>query len=379
MQTLQLGMGWFAEEPGGLNRFYHDLMAALPEVGVAVRGLVVGDDDVRAASRGCVEPVVPRDRPIVERLRRMRRATRAALARAGHPLVVSHFALYTYPALDLFRGRPLVVHFQGPWALESRAEGEQWLAVRFKRHVETAVYRRATRCIVLSHAFARILHTEYGVPTDRIRVIPGAVDVNRFATHVSRADARERLGWPAERPIVLAVRRLVPRMGLEDLVDAAAEIRRRVPDALILIAGKGPLGPALDARIASLGLADHVRLLGFVPDEQLPLAYRAATVSVVPTVALEGFGLIVAESLAAGTPALVTPVSSLPEVVEELAPALVLASAGAAAIASGVSDALDGTLRLPDAEACARFARERYGWGAVARRVRGVYEEALQA
>ena len=69
---------------------------------------------------------------------------------------------------------------------------------------------------------------------------------------------------------------------------------------------------------------------------QLPLAYRAADLTVVPTVALEGFGLIAVESLAAGTPVLVTPVGGLPEVVAALSPALVLAATGSAPLADAV-------------------------------------------
>ncbi|GJG86383.1 hypothetical protein tb265_15640 [Gemmatimonadetes bacterium T265] len=378
IETMQIGMGWFGEEAGGLNRYYHGLTASLPDVGVRVRGVVAGSDAVVQTSGGAVEAMAPQTAPLRERWRRTRDAVRQFVADPTRKLVVSHFALYTYPALGLLRGRPLVVHFHGPWALESEVEGAGWASVRTKHRFETAVYRTASRCVVLSRAFERVLHERYGVPRDRIRVVPGAVDVDRFATGASRGEARRRLGWPADQPIVLAVRRLARRMGLEDLVDAVPEIRRRVPDVLVLIAGKGAIAGELQRRIDGLGVQDSVRMLGFVADEDLPLAYRAATVSVVPTVALEGFGLIVAESLAAGTPALVTPVGSLPEVVEGLSRDLVLGATGPAAIADGIGRALDGTLPLPDAAACERFARERYSWPVVAAQIRAVYEEALR-
>lgn len=377
IRTLQVGKGWFADEPGGLNRYYYDLLGALPGAGVAVRGLVIGNAEVLTASGGVVQAVASSDRRMLDRWRRMRAAVRASLARGDGELVVAHFALYAYSWLDLLRGRSFVVHFHGPWALESEIEGEPRVVIWLKRQLERTVYRAATRLIVLSRAFADLLHEQYGVPADRIRIIPGAVDVDHFAPRVTRAEARERLGWPADRPVVLAVRRLMHRMGLEDLVEAVPEIRRRVPDVLVLIAGKGPRAADLQRRVVELGIEDHVRLLGFLPDDDLPLAYRAATLTVVPTVALEGFGLTVAESLASGTPALVTPVGSLPEVVEELSPSLVFASTGPAAIAAGLAGALDGTTPMPTADACAAFARARYSWPMAARRVRGVYAEAL--
>jgi glycosyltransferase involved in cell wall biosynthesis len=124
---------------------------------------------------------------------------------------------------------------------------------------------------------------------------------------------------------------------------------------------------------------EHVRLLGYVPDEQLPRMYRAADLSIVPTVALEGFGLIAAESLAAGTPVLVTPIGGLPEVVQGLAADLVLPAATEGAIAAGLASALTGRTRLPSEAACSEFARTHYGWPMIAGRIRQTYQEALQA
>lgn len=369
-------MGWFGEQPDGLNRYFHDLVSHLPGVGVDVAGLVGGSRRAADESGGQVQAFAASDAALLRRWRGVRAAV-CALPKSDRGPVVSHFALYALPVLDVLGTRPLVVHFHGPWAMESAIEGSGALAVRVKAALERRVYQRAARVIVLSEAFGTLVHERYGVPRARIRVVPGGVDVPRFAGAPPRAEARRLLGWPEDRRIVLAVRRLVRRTGVDALIAAAARIRAAVPDVLILVAGRGPLLPELAARVAEDGLSDCVRLLGFVPDDQLPLAYRSAELTVVPTVALEGFGLIVAESLAAGTPALVTPVGSLPEVVAPLAPDLVLASSGPEAIADGIIAALDGRRRMPSARDCERFAADCYDWPRVAARVRGVYEEAM--
>jgi glycosyltransferase involved in cell wall biosynthesis len=166
-------------------------------------------------------------------------------------------------------------------------------------------------------------------------------------------------------------------MGLESLIGAIKEVRERVPEILLLIGGKGRLSRELSARVLSLGLEKNVRFLGFVSDEQLPLAYRAADLTVVPTVTLEGFGLIAVESLAAGTPVIVTPVGGLPEVVRDLSPALILPGTGVRSLAEGIGAALTGELSLPSARTCEGYVRSRYDWPVVAAHVRGVYEEAL--
>ena len=105
--------------------------------------------------------------------------------------------------------------------------------------IEKRVYVTGDRLIPLSDAFARILVEQYGIDKQRIRVIPGGIDATRFDCGLSREDARRRLGWPTDRPIVLCVRRLARRMGLANLIAAAAELRSRHPDLLVLIAGKG--------------------------------------------------------------------------------------------------------------------------------------------
>jgi glycosyltransferase involved in cell wall biosynthesis len=130
-------------------------------------------------------------------------------------------------------------HFQGPWSAESGIEGDGLLARRAKHWAESQVYKRAARLIVLSRAFARLLEEHYDVPAERIRVIPGAVNTRRFLPTRSRGDARRALGWPTDRPIVLVVRRLVRRMGLENLLAAVRLAKVSVPDVLVIIAGAG--------------------------------------------------------------------------------------------------------------------------------------------
>ncbi|MBP2299371.1 glycosyltransferase family 4 protein [Azospirillum picis] len=377
VSLLQLGLGWFPETHGGAENVFYHLARHLPHQGVAVAGLVLGRASAVLDGGARIDSFAPPTAPLPQRLAAARAAVAAALRRQPPDLVASHFALNTLPALPALRDRPLVVHFHGPWALESAAEGAGALSVRLKLLVERLVYRRATRFVVLSRAFATILTERYGVPPDRISRVPGGVDAGRFDLPDDRAAARARLGWPQGRPVVLTVRRLVRRMGLAALVDAMVELCRRVPDALLLVAGRGPEAAALQDRIGALGLENHVRLLGFVPDAQLPLAYRAADLCVMPSQSLEGFGITALESLAAGTPLLVTPVGGLPEVVEELDGDLVLAGSDARSIGAGLAEALIGSRRMPDAAACRALVRHRFDWPVIAARTAAVYRDTL--
>ncbi len=375
LRALALGMNWFRSGSGGLDRVYADLMAALPGAGVETSGLVLGPPDVAELTGGRVRAFGRPGDSLPARLWRARALTGQAAASGDFDLVAAHFALFTLPALDRLRGLPLVVHFHGPWADEAAQEGSGGLSVLAKRALERVVYRRAARVIVLSRAFGALARDRYGVPEARIRQVPGSVDLDRFDLTIDRARARDQLGWPGDRRILLGVRRLVRRMGLDRLIAAMPEVARAVPDVLLMIGGRGPEEAALRAQVAALGLAAHVRFLGFLPDDDLPLAYRAAEINVVPTLALEGFGLITAEALAAGTPSMVAPVGGLPEVVGDLSPDLIFRSAAPADIAAGLVAGLRGTLKLPDAAACRAYARARYGADHAAAAVAAVYRE----
>jgi glycogen synthase len=376
MRSLQLGVGWFPEEGGGLERYYFEMRRALPAVGVRMSGLVVGSEGVHEASGGDVRAFAQLNNPLPDRLRGLRREVCNELARGHFNLVAGHFALYTLPVLRMIRDIPLVFHFHGPWAEERRIEGGKWLKTHVQRTLERYVYHRAERLLTLSEAFKELLIRDYGLDEAKIRVVPGGLDTKRYDIPETRDEARHILGWPRNRPIVLAVRRLTRRMGLVELIAAAQIIRRRIPDVLILIAGRGILAGELEAQIRAADLQDHVQMLGFLPDSKLPLAYRAADITVVPSLALEGFGLSAAESLAAGTPALVTRVGGLPEVVKDLPAELVLLATCENTLAEGIISGLIGKVPLPSAKECHDHCRRRFDWAVVGEQIRSVYAEA---
>jgi glycosyltransferase involved in cell wall biosynthesis/SAM-dependent methyltransferase len=245
--------------------------------------------------------------------------------------------------------------------------------------IERACLRRVTRIHVLSDFSAALLWRLYRIPSDRIVKIPGGADLERFLPAPDPHAVRASLGLPGRSPVLLTVRNLEARMGLDSLIRAMAILRRHVPDVLLLIGGAGSLRGRLESLVASLDLQEHVRFLGYVPEPDLPRYYQAADAFVLPTRELEGFGLITVEALAAGTPVLGTPVGATPEILMSLDPSLVFGEATPAAMAEGLRGFLDGIGR--DAEtgrrlrrACRLHAELHYGWDRSVLRL----EETLQ-
>jgi glycosyltransferase involved in cell wall biosynthesis len=379
LRVFLSGMEWFPDcRDGGLDRYFYEWTCALAAQGVEGTAAV---SSATGTSAGPIKLIGMAFRG-ASLLRRWLGA-RVAAARAfceGVDLVNAHFALYAFPLLGLIpRNVPLVVNFQGPWADEIRAESSSWrrrLVASSAAMIERCVYRRADRIITLSAAFRDLVCARYGVERARVRVVPGAANLRRYTDAPPRAEARAKLGLPYDRTIAVSVRRLARRMGLELLIDAVSEVRRAHPELLLLIGGKGPLAGELAERIQRARLGQHVRMLGFVPEDDLPALYAAADFSVVPTIALEGFGLVTIESLASSTPVLGTPVGATPEILTPLEARLVFDAPTADAIAQRLREVLGGSVQLPDRETCRAYA-QRYDWSAVTPKILEIYREAI--
>jgi len=157
------------------------------------------------------------------------------------------------------------------------------------------------------------------VMTGRGTVAPGWVDGERFHSTANRREVRRSLDgvWDTELPVFLTVRRLEARMGIDTLIDAASILHRRGLRFRVMIGGTGSLRGVLEGTVAAHGLQEDVHFLGRVPEDQLAATYAAADCFVLPTRALECFGLIVLEAWASGTPVIASNVAAIPELVRQ--------------------------------------------------------------
>jgi glycosyltransferase involved in cell wall biosynthesis len=247
----------------------------------------------------------------------------------------------------------LVYTVHSPAALEAlasapEARGLARLLVRAQaamlRRLERTLLERTQVIHVLSAYTERLLVEEHALAPERMTRIPGWVDTDRFRPATDRAGLQRSLGWPEGR-VLFTLRRLVPRMGLDRLLHAFCEARKSASDVSLVIAGDGPLRASLESLASDLGFAGSVRFEGRASDEALPQMYAAADAFVLPTAALECFGLIALEAFASGRPVLATPVGAIPEVVGAVEPLWLAENSSVAALTRLLSDWLAG--RLP--------------------------------
>ncbi|WP_405167736.1 glycosyltransferase family 4 protein [Nocardia sp. NBC_01499] len=351
------GSEWFASAPGGLNRYFTELYHALTRQ---------PDAEVSAAAFGAAAPGAQSWGGLGGST--LRRARTAFLDRAElhrDTVLDRHFCLYGPAAIDR-RGRlPLVIHFHGPWAAESRLTGQGAAAVRAKYLLERLRYAGADRFVVLSNHFRDVLHTDYRVSLDRIAVIPPGVDLDRFHASPLRPDTDTRT--------VLCVRRLERRMGIDTLLRAWPDVLAEHPAARLVIVGTGTAEAEL--RSAATPLGDTVEFAGHIDDHRLTELYEQAELTVVPTTALEGFGLIALESLAAGRPPIVTDCGGLPDSVRGLDASLIVPARDADALGARITAALHGTAPTP---AQCRAHAETFSWDVTAERHLTMYRAIRQ-
>ena len=374
MKIACVGTGWYPEHPGGLEKYVYGMTHAFLDAGDSVNLFVFGNPVLTSPNARAFSLGLPGD-SLMKRMRDARTTFKASL-RGPYDILNLHFAMNALPLIPFIKhDTPRVIHFHGPWAEESRAEGGGRLSVAIKEWLERFVYARADRYIVLSTAFKELL-VNYGVDPYRIHVIPMGIDCDFFVPAADRRAQRRECGWPEDKTVFFTARRLVNRVGLHELLMAARLARDVRTDFVVKIAGKGPLREELEAAIGALKLDDCVELLGFVSEQSLVRSYQSADVTILPTQSLEGFGTIISESLACGTPVLVTPVGGMPEAVLPLSPGAVGQSPSPEHIAALMLDVLQKTLVLPDAETCRRYASENFDWKVVARNIRSVFEAA---
>lgn len=217
---------------------------------------------------------------------------------------------------------------------------------------------RADLVVVASEYAASTAQREYGVPPARLAIVPEPIDLEEWRRRFAAARRRA-----ADRPTVLSVGRMYPRKRFEDLLRAAALLRRRIPDVEVRIVGKGPEWSRIRALRDALSLTSTVALLGEVSRAELAEEYANAHCFCLPSVQ-EGFGIVLVEAMAAGLAVVACRAAAVPEVVPDRRAGLLVDPRSPEALAMALETLLvDDGLRRDLAEGgrawVSGFARDR--------------------
>jgi mannosylfructose-phosphate synthase len=182
-------------------------------------------------------------------------------------------------------------------------------------HHESTLYRECDMLVATSPMQLDMFHKDYGLPRDKVRMIPPGYDDNRFfpVGEATREGIRRESGLPTDRKVIASIGRLSRNKGFDLLVDAFSVVAERADDTILRLAvgsekddtTEDPMRAELEQQVRDLGLQDRVIISDSLPDEEMADFYRAADVFCLPS-RYEPFGMTAIEAMACGTPTVVT-------------------------------------------------------------------------
>lgn len=215
-----------------------------------------------------------------------------------------------------------------------------------------------------------------GAKPSKVKVIYNGVDLERFRpTTAKREEMRRKLGIPQNAILVLTVRRLVYKNGVDTLIDAATAVVKKNLRIIFLVVGKGPDMESVRLQVTQLGIEANFRLTGFVSDENLPSYYNAADLFVLPSKSGEGLPLVALEAMACGLPVVATDVGGIREILMKDYGKLVPPNQPEL-LANAVLDfaAVDFSSRKGELRT---MVEKRFSWDTNVERLAEIYEELI--
>ena len=177
--------------------------------------------------------------------------------------------------------------------------------------------KEADKIIAVSNATKNYV-LSLGAKPEKVKVLHNGVDLVRFRPLAGkREEMRRKLGISQNSIVVLTVRRLVYKNGIDTLIESANIAVKKNPKIVFLVVGKGPDLNKVQMRIEQLGIENNFRFTGFVKDEDLPFYYNAADFFALPSKSGEGLPLVALEAMACGLPVIATNVGGISEILME--------------------------------------------------------------
>jgi glycosyltransferase involved in cell wall biosynthesis len=241
--------------------------------------------------------------------------------------------------------------------------------------LSVAKYTWRVGAVVAVSGQVRDMLAREGIPAGRVRVIHSGIEIERFRDLPRNLDLRSRLGWDDSHFVVGNVAHLAAHKGQRLLVEAFARLRRRLPQARLLIVGEGEERPALEARAAALGVREATYFAGFQAD--VPPWLAAFDLFALSSLSGEGSPAAVKEAMAAGVPVVSVEVGGIREIIEDGANGRLVPLGDAGALAEAALELALDSGRRGALAARARIDVERFSMEAMVQAVEALYVELL--
>ena len=247
---------------------------------------------------------------------------------------------------------------------------------RYINDTEWMLTYEATEVIVNSNYMKNEVQRLFGLPFEKINVIPNGINLNIYNGIERNYEFRRKYARDNEK-IIMCAGRLVYEKGFQYLIDAAPKILNRYNDAKFIIAGKGGMLNELKEKANYLGISDKVYFTGQLTPKELYTMYRCADIAVFPST-YEPFGLVAIEGMYAGTPIVVSDIGGLNEIVEHGVTGMKSYAGNPNSIADSILALLfDYQLAYNIAKNGKAKIKEIYNWTKIAQDTHFIYQKSI--
>ena len=304
------------------------------------------------------------------------KATEIINKEGGFDVIHAHDWLVTYAAKSLKNAYdiPIVATIHATEA--GRNSGIHDETQRYINDTEWLLTYEATEVIVNSNYMKNEIQRLFGLPFDKINVIPNGINLSNFTGIERDYDFRRQYAMDNEK-IILYVGRLVYEKGVQHLIAAMPKILSNYNDAKLIIAGRGGMMDELRAEASNLGLNDKIYFTGYLNSKQVQKMYKCADVAVFPST-YEPFGIVALEAMLAGVPTVVSDVGGLDEIVTHGVDGMKSYAGNANSIADSVTALLyDHQLATNVSKKAKQKVKDQFNWEKIAQDTHFTYEKAI--
>ena len=215
-------------------------------------------------------------------------------------LILSHHPALGFLFALIFSSKRITYFFHGPYHQEFKARSKSILGFKIRKFLQSFVLKRSKQIFVLSKFMQNEVLKIFS--SANIKIIPAIVDVAKFKVCESKKSLRNKFKIPHDKKVLFTSRRLTSRTGVLELTDSFIN-EFSIADYHLIIVGKGELADKLKRKVDNVG---NISFYSFVSDDDLRVLMCLSDVYVLPTRKLEGFGLVVLESLCLKLPVVVS-------------------------------------------------------------------------
>ncbi len=229
-------------------------------------------------------------------------------------IIHAHDWLVAYAAktLKFSHGIPMISTIHATEA--GRNSGIHTDEQKYINDTEWMLTYESSEVIVNSNYMKSELQRLFGLPYEKINVIPNGVNLTSFNNVYRDYDFRRRFAMDNEK-IILFMGRLVYEKGIQNLIAAMPKVLDHYHDVKLVIAGKGGMIDELRNEVNALGISEKVYFAGYLKSNDVKKMYKCADISVFPST-YEPFGIVAIEAMLSGTPVVVSDIGGLNEIVD---------------------------------------------------------------